>query len=318
VSLLIPNGAWRSDTVITDTEGREYFVLLEMENSMRTYEAVFADLDGRHLVCVKRHITRAVWQDGYYFCTYRPNYRGQKALSERDVEGRKVYPHSYLEVAPWKGRFHYHFLDDERQMSRARLMADNPWMGFMMGCCTCIMRCGRFTAQFKKKNKKTQISVDQWRNTVKVAPHNDLLAALCIAYVFDKCQQQPMVTMVGGEEDNYGEYGSPQDDELSVESGSSQEGDDDDDKAKEVEMQNMQPKQHNLDHLNHPRPDDQSVASRQSYLPENMYAANGNNQRNGDAMSVQSQRSQYTQQSQRSQRSDQSSIKALPAPPPIV
>jgi len=316
--LLIPNGAWRADTVITDTAGREYFVLLEMDVSMRTYEAVFADLDGRPLVCIKRHVTREPWKDGYYFCTYRPNYRKQKSLSDRDVEDRKVYPHSYLEISPMKGRFHYQFLDDQRQMGRVRLSAHNPWMGFMMGCCTCVMRCGRFTASFKKKNKKTQIAVDQWRNTVKVAPNNDLLAALCIAYVFDKCQNQPMVTMIGGEEDNYSvpltEKPVEEDDSSGSEGGSDDE--EEDDEKKEVEMQTMDQKRkeaEKLEHLNHQPPlyDDASVASQQRYLPGPMYG--GAPPPRGDAGSVYSAQSQRSRQTQQSQQSGP--LLALPAPP---
>jgi hypothetical protein len=321
VKLLIPNGAWRADTVITDTDGREYFVLLEMENSMRTYEAIFGDLDGRRLVCVKRHITKAFWQDGYYFCTYRPNYRGQKPLGDRDLENRKIYPHSYLEVNPMKGKFNYRFLDDDRQMTRSRLSAMNPWMGFMMGCCTCCMRCARFTAQFKKRNLTAQVFVDQWRNIVKVGPNNDLLAALCIAYVFDKCQNQPMVTLIGADEED---YAAPEDDNVSIESGSS--GSDDGDKN-QVEMTNMEDKfddepddsstrrkqeHEQLKHLDlKPIHDDQSVASRGGYaLPGGMLAGvpNGAPRTDPGGRSVgnQSQRSHQTQQSQRSHQTQQS------------
>ena len=53
VTLLIPNGSWRPDTVITDSYGNEYFVLLDVENKMRSYEAIFGDLEGNRLVCVK-------------------------------------------------------------------------------------------------------------------------------------------------------------------------------------------------------------------------------------------------------------------------
>lgn len=232
VKLMIPNGAWRADTVITDSEGIEYFVVLEVDMSMRTYEAVFGDLNGQPLVCVKRHLKKAVWKDGYYFCTYRPIYRGQKPFYERDINHRKIYPHSYLEVIPMKGTFHYRFVDEDRQLTRARLSAQNPWMGFMMGCCTCLLRCGRFTCKFKKRDNSVHIFVDQWRNLVKVAPHNDLLAALCIAYVFDKCQCQPMVTLYGAPEEDYSR------DEGSDDSGSFSE--EEEDGQPQVEMKNVQ------------------------------------------------------------------------------
>ena len=293
---------------------------------MRTYEAVFADLDGRRMVCVKRHILKPFWKDGFYFCTYRPNFRGQKPYGERDVDDKKIYPHSYLELNPLKGRFLYRFVDQDRQFTRARLSADNPWLGFMMGCCTCCMRCGRFTGKFKKLDQSTQVFVDQWRNTVKVAPNNDLLAALCMAYVFDKCQNQPMVAMIGGEEEDY----AAADDGFSSDSVSSEEDedgrrgeddndddddedddddDDDDDKngRPQVEMQNMSRFKD--------EPDD--VASRKSYLskarsphdpptqtpakpPSSATSLNGSGASHHGGMSV---RSRHTQQSHHTQRS---------------
>lgn len=202
VTLLIPNGSWRPDTVITDSYGNEYFVLLDVENKMRSYEAIFGDLEGNRLVCVKRHLKKAFWKDGFYFCTYRPNYKGQRALRERDRDNKRVYPHSYIRLEPLKGRFYYAFFDDQQETGRTRLYAENQWLGMMMVCCTPIMRWGRFTGRFKKKDNSTQIFVDQWRNSVKVLPGQDVLAALCLAYIFDKCQSQPMVAVMGRESDD--------------------------------------------------------------------------------------------------------------------
>ena len=202
MTLLIPNGAWRPDTVITDSDGNEYFVLLDVENKMRSYEAIFGDLEGNRLVCIKRHLKKAFWKDGFYFCTYRPNYKGQKALRERDRDNKRVYPHSYVRLEPLKGRFYYAFFDDQQELCRTRLYAENQWLGMMMVCCTPIMRWGRFTGRFKKKDNSTQIFVDQWRNSVKVLPGQDVLASLCLAYIFDKCQSQPMVAVMGRDSDD--------------------------------------------------------------------------------------------------------------------
>lgn len=202
VTLLIPNSGWRPDTVITDSDGNEYFVMLDVENKMRSYEAIFGDLEGNRLVCVKRHLKKAFWKDGFYFCTYRPNYKGQKALRERDRDNKRVYPHSYVRLDPLKGRFYYAFFDDEQDMGRTRLYAENQWLGMMMVCCSPIMRWGRFTGRFKKKDNSTHVFVDQWRNSVRVMPGQDVLAALCLAYIFDKCQSQPMVAVMGRDSDD--------------------------------------------------------------------------------------------------------------------
>jgi hypothetical protein len=202
ITLRLPNGSWRPDTVITDYEGNEMFVLLDQANQMRSYEAVFGDLDGRRLVCVKRHLQRAFWRDGYYFCTYRPNYAGQRPLTEHDVDNKKLYPFSYLQVSPLKGRFFYRLFNADEELDPPRMKAENPWLGFMSVCCTPAVRCGNWTGEFKKtRSSQSMIYVDQWKNVVDVGPGNDLLSALCMAYVFDRVQCQPLVTVVG-ERDN--------------------------------------------------------------------------------------------------------------------
>lgn len=175
------------------------FVLLDQTQEMRSYEAVFGDLEGRRLVCIKRHLMQAFWKDGYYLCTYKPNYRGQQPLKERDVDNKKVYPFSYLQVNPMKGRFFYRYFDNHEGLGAPRMRADNPWLGFMVVCCTPMVRCGKWTASFKRRGLHTAptIHVDQWRNCVDVGPGNDMLAALCMAYVFDRYQCQPLVTVFG-------------------------------------------------------------------------------------------------------------------------
>lgn len=218
VTLRVPNGAWRPDTVITDDEGEEMFVLLDQTNEMRSYEAIFGDLDGRRLVCVKRHLIKAFWKDGFYFCTYRPNYFGQKPLDERDVDNKKLYPFSYLQVSTMKGRFFYCNIDNHEELEPPRLTAENPWLGYMVVCCTPFMGCGRFSARFRRtRSRSTAIQVDQWKNSVTAGPGNDLLAALCMAYVFDRYQSQPMITVFGEDLEDRGG------DDFSIESSDSSE-----------------------------------------------------------------------------------------------
>jgi hypothetical protein len=71
-------------------------------------------------------------------------------------------------------------------------------------CCTPMVRTGKWTASFQRKNQNIPtIYVDQWRNCVDIGPGNDVLAALCMAYVFDRYQCQPLITVVGGEKEQY-------------------------------------------------------------------------------------------------------------------
>jgi hypothetical protein len=207
VTLRIPNGAWRPDTVITDKDGNEIYVLLDQTNEMRSYEAIFGDLEGRRLCCIKRHIRKAFWKDGFYFCTYKPNYVGQIPLKDRDVDNKKVFPFSYLEIIPMKGRFFYRLFDNKDNLDPPRMVAENPWLGFMNVCCTPMIRCGKWTANFDKTHGRRQrhqptLFVDQWQNTATVGPNQDLLAGLCVAYVFDRVQCQPMITGFGLEDED--------------------------------------------------------------------------------------------------------------------
>lgn len=202
--------------MITDTDGNEIYVLLDQTNSMRTYEAIFGDLEGRKLCCVRRHITRAFWKDGYYFCTYRPNYPNQRPLIDRDVDNKKVFPFAYLQVFPVKGRFLYRVYDSKEELDPPRLVAQNPWLGYMSVCCTPVVRFGNWSAKFHKDSRRqAAVHVDQWTNTVEVAPGQDLLAALCMAYVFDRVQCQPMVTLMGDQDP---EFEGDEPDDASIES----------------------------------------------------------------------------------------------------
>ncbi|GAX11617.1 hypothetical protein FisN_1Lh017 [Fistulifera solaris] len=225
VTLRIPNGAWRPDTVITDYDGNEMFVLLDQTNEMRSYEAVFGDLEGRRLVCIKRHLMKEFWKDGYYICTYKPNWPDQPPLTDRDVDNKKVYPFSYVQVTAMKGRFFYRLFNNDMKTGPPRMMAENPWMGFMVVCCTNAVRFGKWAAKFKRATSgRTTIHIDQWKNVVKVGPGNDLMAALCLAYIFDRYQCQPFITVFGRDSDD--EY-DPEDDE----SLSSKESHDDEDES---------------------------------------------------------------------------------------
>jgi hypothetical protein len=217
------------------------FVLLDQDNGMRSYEAVFGDLDGRRLVCVKRHLQRAFWRDGFYFCTYKPNYPGQRPLTEHDVDNKRLYPFSYLQVSPLKGRFFYRLFNADEELDAPRMKAENQWLGFMSVCCTPAVRCGNWTAEFKKaRSDKAMIYVDQWKNVVDVGPGNDLLSALCMAYVFDRCQCQPLVTVMGerdseleGDDDD----SSSSSEESDSKTGSKKSGDQD------IELTNMKKKE---------------------------------------------------------------------------
>lgn len=210
----VPNGAWRPDTVITDKDGNEIYVLLDQTNEMRSYEAIFGDLEGRKLCCVKRHVRKAFWRDGFYICTYRPNFAGQRPLKERDVDNKKLFPFSYLEITPMKGSFSYKYFDNTDELDPPRLIAENSWLGFMNVCCTPLIRCGKWSAAFRRtrgpqKLFKSDVYVDQWTNTVTAGPNQDLLASLCLAYIFDRVQCQPMITGFGLDDDEYDEQGAP-------------------------------------------------------------------------------------------------------------
>lgn len=208
VKLLVPNKMWRSDTVICDVDGQEWFVLMECETSMRSYEAIFGDMYGHKLICVRRKMMKQVWNDGFYICTYRPNFPNQPPLYERDCNNRKVYPFSYMEVNQQKGKFAYFFyeyVDGEMKLEeRPKLVACNGWLGFMTIWCTPMVRLGKWTTQFRRPNsRETKVDIDQWKNEVIVEQGQDVLAGLAMAYIFDVCQRQPFVTVMGKQDPEY-------------------------------------------------------------------------------------------------------------------
>lgn len=220
------------------------FVLLDQTNEMRSYEAVFGDLEGRRLVCIKRHLMKEFWKDGYYICTYQPNWPDQPPLTDRDVDNKKVYPFSYVQVTAMKGRFFYRLFNNDMKTGPPRMMAENPWMGFMVVCCTNAVRFGKWAAKFKRATSgRTAIHIDQWKNVVKVGPGNDLMAALCLAYIFDRYQCQPFITVFGRDSDD--EYDPEDDESLSSKDSDDDDDDDDDD---ESETQSFVGDGHNTNH----------------------------------------------------------------------
>lgn len=93
---------------------------------------------------------------------------------------------------------------------RPKLVADNGWMGFMTIWCTPMTRCFKWTSAFRRPNHRdTKILINQWKDLVEVEPGQDVLAALCIGYIFDVCQRQPFVTLLGKQDP---EYDVPDDD----------------------------------------------------------------------------------------------------------
>merc|ERR1711935_400151 len=78
------------------------------------------------------------------------------------------------------------------------LEAMHGWLGSMTVCCTPMVRFGKWQLDFHRPSAgDPEINIDQSKNLLEVERGNDLLAALCIAYAFDKALCQPMVTIVG-------------------------------------------------------------------------------------------------------------------------
>lgn len=94
------------------------------------------------------------------------------------------------------------------------LEAMHGWLGSMTVCCTPMVRLGKWQMDFHRPGAgDPEINIDQSKNLLEVERGNDLLAALCIAYAFDKALCQPLVTIIG-----YQEKEHPDDDDDSLES----------------------------------------------------------------------------------------------------
>lgn len=81
------------------------------------------------------------------------------------------------------------------------LHAMHGWLGSTTVCCTPMVRFGKWQIDFHRPGAgDPELSIDQSKNVVEVERGNDLLAALCIAYAFDKALCQPLVTIIGYQE----------------------------------------------------------------------------------------------------------------------
>ena len=90
IGLKVPYGAWEPDTLITDTFGNPMFSVLDVQHhAMGAYEAIFGDENGHKLAYVKRRLITNYYNDGWDFCTYKPNFKGQPRYKERDMYGSK-------------------------------------------------------------------------------------------------------------------------------------------------------------------------------------------------------------------------------------
>lgn len=225
IGLKVPYGAWEPDTLITDTFGNPMFSVLDVQHhSMGLYEAIFGDENGHKLCYVKRRLITKYVKDGWDFCTYRPNFPGQPKYKERDMYGSKftmysisrigyfladsmfcpvesVYPFSFLNVRPTKCRYEYSIHEEDLQNMDCLLEAHHGWLGSMTICCTPLVRFGKWQIDFHRPGAgDPELNIDQSKNLLEVERGNDLLAALCIAYAFDKAMCQPLVTIIGYQE----------------------------------------------------------------------------------------------------------------------
>jgi len=202
ISLKVPYGAWEPDTLITDTFGNPIFSVLDVQHhAMGAFEAIFGDENGHKLCYVKRRLITKTWLDGWDFCTYSPNFPGQPKYKERDMYGKSVYPFSFLSIRPMKCRYAYSIHNENMEKMDTHLEAMHGWLGSMTVCCTPMVRFGKWQLDFHRPGAgDPEINIDQSKNLLEVERGNDLLAALCIAYAFDKALCQPMVTIVGYQE----------------------------------------------------------------------------------------------------------------------
>lgn len=202
IGLKIPYGAWEPDTLITDTFGNPIFSVLDVQHhAMGAYEAIFGDENGHKLCYVKRRLITKYWKDGWDFCTYKPNFPGQPKYKERDMYGKSVYPFSFLQVRPLKCRYAYSIHKEDLENMETQLEAMHGWLGSMTVCCTPMIRFGKWQLDFHRPGSgDPEINIDQSKNLLEVERGNDLLAALCMAYAFDKALCQPLVTIIGYQE----------------------------------------------------------------------------------------------------------------------
>jgi hypothetical protein len=112
-----------------------------------------------------------------------------------------VYPFSFLEIKPLKCRYAYSVHQEDMEQLDVHMEAMHGWLGSMTVCCTPMVRFGKWQIDFHRPQAgDPEIHIDQSKNLLEVERGNDLLAALCIAYAFDKALCQPLVTIIGYQE----------------------------------------------------------------------------------------------------------------------
>jgi hypothetical protein len=100
-----------------------------------------------------------------------------------------------------KCRYEYSVHRDDMEGMDTLLHAMHGWLGSMTVCCTPMVRFGKWQLEFHRPEQgDPELNLDQSKNLLEVERGNDLLAALCIAYAFDKALCQPLVTIIGYEE----------------------------------------------------------------------------------------------------------------------
>jgi len=100
-----------------------------------------------------------------------------------------------------KCRYAYAVHKQDLEGMDTHLEAMHGWLGSMTVCCTPMVRFGKWQIDFHRPGAgDPEINIDQSKNLLEVDRGNDLLAALCISYAFDKALCQPLVTIVGYQE----------------------------------------------------------------------------------------------------------------------
>jgi hypothetical protein len=106
-----------------------------------------------------------------------------------------------LLIRPLKCKYAYSVHEEDMESMDTFLEAMHGWLGSMTVCCTPMVRLGKWQIDFHRPGASDpEINIDQSKNLLEVERGNDLLAALCISYAFDKALCQPLVTIIGYQE----------------------------------------------------------------------------------------------------------------------
>jgi hypothetical protein len=104
-------------------------------------------------------------------------------------------------IRPLKCKYAYSVHEEDMESMDVFLEAMHGWLGSMTVCCTPMVRLGKWQIDFHRPGAgDPEINIDQSKNLLEVERGNDLLAALCISYAFDKALCQPLVTIIGYQE----------------------------------------------------------------------------------------------------------------------